>query len=602
MAKRIIPTAKITLTYPLYSCDFDPTDPNQLVVAGGGGPGRNGVGNKITVLDTSNPEELSEVTELELSKTEDNVTTLAVGPRRDRSLTVFAGVNSSPEDIKKGRNDHFRIFSIDQPAKSAKTSGVRVSISEIARHVLFVHKDTSAYQRLLRLSHPYEKLPQLGAAATGLSKQPEIALFDVPCEGGGRWKSRGRLDIPKEAMDLDVVQTGPDTYQLAYCDDHQIFTVEVSKEEISEPKCVYTITPDEGATAKDSFKSLRYLTPGFLITVVNKPNSQGVALHGYRLPAKEQDKARVAIKAKLPKGVSKATGLAVRNLSPTSSPTDKTGETQFVVAVAGNDASISLFTLEHKSSARVELLADLAPFQVLKGVHPSNITGLSFSPFSPPKSASKGNTELTVKLASVGVGFTTVVHSIPLKKYVDKSVAKRKGGPPSPSRYVVALKSKGESSVTPITLLTVVVLLLALIGQVFLEAKDIGNPVLGIRPYLPASWTQPFRKVAATNEKSIKDLLSDANAHHTQPLVIRHDESGEADPHGLPPLHVGIHDEEVHGPAKSWENLNPEEQHLWKERLKKTGHWFEEMGESIFQGVLFGEIGGAIGNIVGEAL
>lgn len=302
---------------------------------------------------------------------------------------MFAGVNSSPDEIKKGKNDHFRVFGISQPGKSAKTSGVR--ISEIARDALFLHKDTSAYQRLLRLSHPYENLPQLGAIATGLSKEPEIALFDVPCSGGGRWKSRGRLDIPKEAMDLDVVQTGPDTYQLAYCDDHEIFTVEVSKTEISEPKCVYTITPDEGATAKAQFKSLRYLTPGFLITVVNRPNSQGVALHGYRLPAKDQDNARLAVQARLPKGVSKATGLAVRNLSPTSSPSDKQGQTQFVVAVAGNDSSISLFTLEHKSAASVDLLADLAPFQVLKGVHPSNITGLSFSSFTPPKSSSKSS-------------------------------------------------------------------------------------------------------------------------------------------------------------------------------------------------------------------
>ncbi|KAI0377785.1 hypothetical protein F5Y04DRAFT_263239 [Hypomontagnella monticulosa] len=598
MANQIL-TAKITLSYPLYSCAFDPVDPNQLVVAGGGGPGRNGVGNKITVLDTSNPNELSEVAELELSPNEDNVTTLAIGPRKDRNLTVFAGVNSSPDEIKKGKNDHFRLFGIHQPGKSAKSSGVR--ISEVARDALFVHKDASAYQRLLRLSHPYENLAQLGATATGLSREPEIALFDVPCSGGGRWKSRGRLDIPKEAMDLDVVQTGPDTYQLAYCDDHEIFTVEVSKTEISDPKCVYTITPDEGATAKAQFKSLRYLTSGFLITVVNRPNSQGVALHGYRLPAKDQDNARLAVQARLPKGVSKATGLAVRNLSPASSPSDKQGETQFVVAVAGNDSSISLFTLEHKSAHSIDLLTDLAPFQVLKGVHPSNITGLSFSSFTPPKSTSKSS-ELSVKLASVAVGFTTVVHSIPLKKHVDKSLPERKGGPPRQSRYVVALKSKGESPVTVITLFTIVILLLAIIGQVFVEAKDIGKPVFGIRPYLPTSWTTPIRKVPRTSEKSITDLLANANTHHTQPLVIRHDEAGEVDAHGLPPVHVGIHDEEVHGPATSWENLDPKDQHLWKERLKKAGHWVEGMGESIFQGVLFGEIGGAIGNIVGEAL
>lgn len=543
--------------------------------------------------------ELSQIAELELSPNEDNVTSLAVGPRKDKNLTVFAGVNSSDKDIKKGKNEHFRVFGINHPGRAAKTSGVRVS--EIARDALFLHKDASTYQRLLRLSHPYENSAQLGAAASGFSKQPEIALFDVPCAGGGRWKSRGTLEIPTEAMDLDVVQTGPDTYQLAYCDDHEIFTVEVSKNEISEPKCVYTITPDEGATAKASFKSLRYLTSGFLITVVNKPKHQGVALHGFRLPAKSQENARLAIQARLPKGVSRATGLAVRNLSPASSPSDKHGETQFVVAVAGNDSSISLFTLEHKSAATVDLLADLAPFQVLKGVHPSNITGLSFSTFTPPKSASK-TPELSVKLASVAVGFTTVVHSIPLKKHVDKSKQERKGGPPRQSRYVVALKSQGESPVTVITLLTIVVLILALVGQTFLEAKEIGKPVLGVRPYLPTSWTKPFRNVPAINQKTVKDLLSEANVHHSQPLVIRHGDTQGTDSEELPPLHVGIHDEEVHGPATSWEDLDPKEQHLWKERLKRTGHWVESMGENIFQGVLFGEIGGAIGNIVGEAL
>ncbi|KAI5864610.1 hypothetical protein GGS23DRAFT_456171 [Durotheca rogersii] len=605
-----IPQATITLSYPLYACAFDPADPGQLVVAGGGGPGRNGVGNKITVLDTANPEKLSETSEYELSKNEDNVTTLAIGPRKEKSLTVYAGINSSPDEIKKGKNAHFRVFGISEPGPSAKTSGVR--ISEVARDALFVHKDASAYQRILRLSHPYENLSQIGAVATGLSREPEIAIFDVPAAGGGRWKRRARLDIPKEAMDLDVVQTGPDTYQLAYCDDHDIFTVEISKTEVSDPKRVYTITPDEGSTAKASFKSLRYLTPGFLLTVVNKPNSQGVALHGYRLPATDQENARLAVQARLPKGVSKATGLAVRNLSPTSSPIDKQGEAQFVVAVAGNDSSISLFTVEHKSAASVDLLSDLAPFEVLRSVHPTNITSLSFSSLPAPKSSSE-TAEPTVKLASVAVGFTTVVHDIPLKKHVDKSVSKGAGGPPSPSRYVVALKSKGESPVTVITLFTILVLILALVGQAFLEAKQIGRPILGVREYLPASWTTPLRKVppatviesatvkAATN---IEDLLSGAGARDGQPVVVRHGEANdeEGGEGGLPPLHVGVHDEEAHGPATSWEKLDPKDRDLWKRRLKKTGHWVEDMGETIFQGVLFGEIGGAIGNMIGEAL
>ena len=40
-------TAKLTLTYPAYCCDFDPQDANRLIVGGGGGAGRSGVGNKI---------------------------------------------------------------------------------------------------------------------------------------------------------------------------------------------------------------------------------------------------------------------------------------------------------------------------------------------------------------------------------------------------------------------------------------------------------------------------------------------------------------------------------------------------------------------------
>lgn len=43
----LIPAAKATLSYPLYACDFDPLDSTRLLVGGGGGAGRSGVGNKI---------------------------------------------------------------------------------------------------------------------------------------------------------------------------------------------------------------------------------------------------------------------------------------------------------------------------------------------------------------------------------------------------------------------------------------------------------------------------------------------------------------------------------------------------------------------------
>lgn len=43
----LISSAKATLAYPLYAVDFDPLDATRLVVGGGGGAGKTGVGNKI---------------------------------------------------------------------------------------------------------------------------------------------------------------------------------------------------------------------------------------------------------------------------------------------------------------------------------------------------------------------------------------------------------------------------------------------------------------------------------------------------------------------------------------------------------------------------
>lgn len=40
-------SAKITLSCPLFSAEFDPRNNGRLFVGGGGGEGRSGVGNKI---------------------------------------------------------------------------------------------------------------------------------------------------------------------------------------------------------------------------------------------------------------------------------------------------------------------------------------------------------------------------------------------------------------------------------------------------------------------------------------------------------------------------------------------------------------------------
>ncbi|KAK8076552.1 hypothetical protein PG994_003824 [Apiospora phragmitis] len=600
MAKSI-PSATITLSYPLWACAFDPQHPDQLLVGGGGGPGRHGVTNKLTLLDVSNtPSEIRNIAELELCAKEDNVTSLAFGPRRAKSTVVYAGVNGSPDDVKRGNNQHFRVLGISpSDGKAAKTSGVQ--IAENSRHSLFSSTDPDTYQRLLRVTQPYTGLPQLGALATGLSKQSQIVLFDVPLNGAA-WKSRGTLDTPDEAMDLDVVQTGTDTYQLAYCDKHEIFTVEVSQDGVSDPKLVYSLPNDDGPTSRPSFRSIRYLNSDFVFAVVNAPNRKGVILHGYRLPKPDQESARLAVVKKLPKTVSQATGLAVRNLSPTVSPTEAQGDSQFVVAVAGNDSSISLLTLDYKSVSNVDLLANLAPFYTVKSAHPAGITGLSFSTAPPAPKRSKSESDVSIKLASVSMANTAVVHNIPLKEFTNKSTSSDKATPKQP-RYIVALKSPRDAKGLWLLFGTLLMFtILICVGLAIIEAKGFGEPVLGTNRLLPASWTVPLKKGPVVGSKTFGDLLTDVKPEAHEKVIIRHDDLGAVDMHGLPVWKAEIHEEETHGPAKSWEELDEKDRHVWRERLQKTGHWVEDMGETVLKGVVFGEIGGAIGAMVGEAL
>lgn len=593
----VIPSASCRVSYPLYACDFDPQDANRLVVGGGGGPGRSGVSNKISVLDASHQDVLSVVSEVDLSRDEDSVSSLAVGPRRRNSILVFTGINSSPADVAKGKNEHFRVFSVDQPSKTKATP----KIAELSRSSLFTTQGGETYQRLLRISPAYPDRPQLGVVATGFAKQPQIAIFDIPA-GGAAPKPRGVLEIEKEATDLDLIQTGDDQWQLVYCDDFEVHTVNISKTGTSKPACVFTMPQDE--VPRPTFRSIRYLTPTFVLTATNIPKAGGVALQGLRLPKPEQGseaKARVAVSAKLTKSVTRATGMAVRNLSPPASPSAKQGDTQFVIAVSGQDSSVTLYTLEHQVMGNVELVANLYPITTLKGVHAGPISGLAFSHFVPPKSATMR--VLHLKLASIGsMGNSCVVHALPLKRFIDKSSATaRRAGPPRVPRYVVALKSHGPSPTALIAVLTVVVLIMAFAAQSFLEVKGFSPSIIGARRVVPAGWRETHWKNAGDapivgSNAPLADILADSKDKlGAGDKVVVLDADPDSDQ-----VSVEQHDSEQHGPAREWHELPSAEKAAWKEKLKKAGHWAEGQGESILKGVLFGQIGGVVGAMVNE--
>ncbi|CAI4217871.1 unnamed protein product [Parascedosporium putredinis] len=521
MAPRDFPSAKLTLSYPLYACDFDPQDPTRLVVGGGGGPGRSGVGNKITVIDANDQSELAVTGEADLSRDEDSVSCLAVGPRKGKSVLVYA------ESTK---------------TRTAGSAVPSTNVAEVSRVGLFSATHPEEYQRVVRLGAPSSSGVQLGAAASGLGKEFEIALFEVSPSGSAVPKSKGKLELTRQADDIDVIQTGEDTYQVAYCHEYDIYTVDVVKGVGADPRLVFTTPHNHGTGApRPQFRSIRYLTSDFILAAANMPKRTGVVLQGIRLPTKVGDNGRVAITTKLPKSVAQATALAVRNLTPPTTPGAQVGNVQFLIAVAGHDSSISLYTLEHKFIETISVLVDLFPLQTLKETHPLQVTGLAFSTYAALKS---GTTR-------------------PQVKFIDKSTPVRRNGPRRPTRYVVAAKSTNPANRAVLISLSIVILILAVIAQGVLELGG-SSPYPWHRQVLQPLWNPP----------------------------CPHDDF-------INRIQVGVDYDASEGEALSWEQLTTKQKKLWKEKLRQQGYWAEKMGEDVFKGVLFGQIAGAVGQALG---
>lgn len=364
----------------------------------------------------------------------------------------------------------------------------------------------------------------MGVVASGLGKDHQIALFETSGSSSVP-KGKGRLEIEREANDVDVIQTGDESYQVAYCHDYELHVMDVRKGVGAEPRRVYVTPEDVGTGApRAAFRAIRYLTPGFVLAVANLPKRQGVVLQALRLPSNPEDKARVAVYTRLPKRVAQATALASQNLSPPTTRGGKIDRAQYIIAVAGHDSSLSLFTLEHKSAEGLDMLFDLLPLTTLREVHPLQITGLCFSNFVPPDKGT-GVKKQAVKLASISMVNTVVVHVIPLRKEVDTSVPVRKNGPPRKARYVVAAKSQRPSSKGLVMALTLIVVILAIAGQVVLEVMGRSKPVLGATRY----WN-PYGTLRNPDDEFIGKVMENVPVEPVERVVVGggHGEEGGA--------------------------------------------------------------------------
>lgn len=553
------------------------------------------------MLETISQNELRIAGELELSRKEDSVMSLAVGGHDGKTTHVYAGVNSSPEDIAKGTNHHLRALALEQ-SKARASVGAKVpdvKIAEVSRNAFFANPDAETYQRLLRVAGG------LGVAASGLGKEPQLAVFDT---SNARLQVKGVLELPEDAEDLDVIPQqqedgeGDGEYLVAFCHKYELNLFTIGKE-TSEPKLIFTMPDDHGE--RPQFRSIRFLTPDFILAVANLPKRNGVIIQGIRLPTPGHDMARVSVSVRIPGKIS-ATALAVANVSPPSSLTVPVGTTQFVAAVADTNSSISLYTMDHRTLSTIDILADLHPLANLKNVHGgSNITGLAFSTFSLPKNNARPQ---FLKLASTTLQKTVSVHSIALKEYGNKTGPQDPKAAPRQTRYVIAMKSKPPSKRSFIIAMSIMALIMAIAGQSIMEIYGKSKPIIHAHKFVP-SWHGTLRTPLHQHDAFIKeDLLSKlvgdvipavgeklVMLEAPQPLAAAEVDVNTGDD-AVKKIKVDVHDSELHSEAKSWEELGEAQKHAWKSKLQEAGAWTQGMGESVFKGILFGELAGAVGH------
>ncbi|ERF73084.1 hypothetical protein EPUS_06545 [Endocarpon pusillum Z07020] len=393
-----IPSAKLTLSYPLYASDFDPKNAGFLLVGGGGGEGRSGVGNKITLLNTSRREQVSEVVEIELSREEDSVTSLAIAQSSDTSVTAFAGINSSEADQKAGKNQHLRSFRLEYPPRrqvdgdgEAEKSTTYSGKTEALGHTSLFSKPQGEkdgiYQRTIRIS-PSRNSSQrpVAAISTGLAVKGEVVVFRSDPSLTNP-EVLGRINLDKEeAAGLDIWSgEEADTAVLAYCTSLEVFIYAISLSQssaLSDPISVYSIpAPDPfKSPVRPKLRSLRFLSPRHILLLANRPSRAGADLIVLKLD-RLGSVGNSTLQKRLNKSTKAAVGLEVCFLSTSPS----TGERQILIAVAGQDGSIELLTMEYSPK---QGLGKFKPYTIIRDIHPASITNLAFSTFIPPSPAS----------------------------------------------------------------------------------------------------------------------------------------------------------------------------------------------------------------------
>jgi glycyl-tRNA synthetase len=501
------------------------------------------------------------------------------------------------------------------------------------------------YQRVLRASPiqaPNEA--RLAVIASGLAPENEIIAFQPVANAlTSAVDEISRISLGKtEAADVDVKGILGYGHMLAYCTDSEVFLQRLPNTKgstIDPPKRIYQCP--EAADVKmpasrlPKFRALRILTPKHILVLQNRPQRAGANIFILAIN-KDDSQGYVTLYRRCPSSVKSAVGLDICPLTQSES-----GQKQYIIAIAGQDSSIEILTIDYISLSG---FAKFKSYTHLKDVHSGPLTKITFSNYiGPPLPVSKDTPPQSVRLASVGVDNTVVVHTLRLRPHPATKTDK--------PAYVLIPPGSSEAAQTTFSVLVAILVATfsALLLQAFCEIRGAVPPTLGApnwlsdnlkeRFYVPYVERDPFNE---TKESEMKEALSshisaivDAPSQIPMADVIQAEEEGVMpsistvtesisslisensnlqtpkaivmraanadDAEGSGEIIAELHDditqatEAVDETVKRWEDLSEKQKRGWKAKLREAGHWVEEQGEGVLRGVLFGELAALAG-------
>lgn len=544
-------------------------------------------------------------------------------------LIAFAGVNSSQAEQDAGKNEHFRTFDIRYPPrKKQKTQEAgeveKGEIKLLGKRSLLA-KSTApkkeTYQRLLRLS-PVQKrgspAKRIGAIASGLAKDSEVIVFNATVALPEPADIITRITLPEkaEAADLDIALTPESDFSIAYCDDHNIYEQTIrydfNKKKAEKrpvgPRRAYQMPVPETFQNRPKFRCLRFLNSENVVALVNKPNKGGAELRIFHLyptgPAME------VMQKSLPRHIKQASSLDVCALDA-----DKNGNQQYAIAVAGQDISIEIYTINYQNAT--DTFKNLRGYLTLQDVHGQQMTKICWAPFhSPPRAPDPGDEPTTgsngepiarpspalshpgpqyARLASVSYGNTVVIDTFPLAPLEPSK---------KDSRYVLSHPSDEKfwwwAYVLVISFcVTIAAMLYASFAGYTSATGPLGLVPPGMRGYVDSppvvvqsdvTLTKTVHEAAPTAVVGGGALRYALEEHHASPedaeataVVVRETDDG---------ITVDVHPDKQEymqkdSGAKHWHELKEHQKTFWKDKLKKAGQWTESEGESVLKGVLW---------------